>query len=104
MPREHLTNLTDHGWYYIVPKVNVFIFYAQPYSIPADAIAYIIEKAQAFGLYIHVGSAGEAWWNSGTYPIVVSRTPIPDHHYQWPPSGVIGTWVDVTCWKGQTDD
>jgi hypothetical protein len=79
------SRIGDHGRSFRRRNAGVRLFVGQPYDALGAAEQALLDRVRAMGLYVHVGAYGEGWYNSGTFPIVMSNEPIPEHGYRCAP-------------------
>lgn len=80
------SSIGDHGRYYRRRgERRPLLFLGQPYNQLGTDEQALLDQVRAMGLFAHVGDYGHGWYNTGTLPIVISREPIPEHHYRCEP-------------------
>lgn len=80
------STIGDHGRsYHRRGDRHPTLFLGQPYN-PLDKEGNdLLERIRAMGLYVHIGAYGEGWYNTGTFPIVISSFSIPSHGFRCSP-------------------
>ena len=75
--------IADHGRYFRQEGTDLRLFVGQPYNPLQAADEAMLDEARALRLYVHQGELGTGWWNSTTFPVVISNHPIPRHGYRY---------------------
>lgn len=77
------SSIADHGRYFRRGDDRAIkLFLGQPYNPLCPEDSAQLDRLRAMGFSVHVGGYGEGWYNSDTFPIVISGPPIPAHHYR----------------------